>query len=466
MSTNRCCKQMLGRSSHTYRIILGAENSSVRNAGVPPLLQADAFIAGVSRQRPCRASPPLLGERRGEGGEPYLRRPRGRCRCGEGVRKIRGEAVPGARSARTALPPARGPFLRAAMARLIRPRRTRPPRGSSQSQRGAGLGGRGLAAGRAAGPGAAGTERSGDVSRDAPGTERGHSRALLGAAVPAAKKALGPPVPAAEAPRVPGTEDPGIKHRLPASPGPWEKAPAPGIPGRRQQVPGFPGPRCGGSLDPRCKGCQEKALGPCLNPGIPVRRVPGRRHRVPAESIRSPSPRCRGSPGARCGGCQEKAPGPRCGESPDLRGLGAEGPGRRCRVPGPPVRCKGSREKAARSPLQRGQEKAPAPRVPGEAALQNGHGRAAGRQRRCGFVPPLRDAPVALPSTRHLPPAWSHPPPAEIKAFEGLHREFGMVPLGAGCPLPPVPGWWPRPRAVRKNSEDRKVSFLLSLSLF
>lgn len=69
MSANRCCKQMLGRSSHTYRIILGAENSSVRNAGVPPLLQADAFIAGVSRQRPRRASPPLLGEAGGDAGK-------------------------------------------------------------------------------------------------------------------------------------------------------------------------------------------------------------------------------------------------------------------------------------------------------------------------------------------------------------------------------------------------------------
>lgn len=63
---------MLGRSSHTYRIILGAENSSVRNAGVPPLLQAAGsgrFIAGVSRQRARRASPPPLGEAGGERGK-------------------------------------------------------------------------------------------------------------------------------------------------------------------------------------------------------------------------------------------------------------------------------------------------------------------------------------------------------------------------------------------------------------
>nr|XP_030143149.1 uncharacterized protein LOC115497630 isoform X1 [Taeniopygia guttata] len=72
MSTNRCWKQMLGRSSHTYRIILGAENSSVRNAGVPLFSKpqaADAFIAGVSRQRARRASPRPLAEAGRDGGK-------------------------------------------------------------------------------------------------------------------------------------------------------------------------------------------------------------------------------------------------------------------------------------------------------------------------------------------------------------------------------------------------------------
>lgn len=71
MSTNRCCKQMLGRSSHTYRVIVGAENSSVRNAGVPLFSKPEAattkrsfYRGGVATARVPRIASAPQGDRK------------------------------------------------------------------------------------------------------------------------------------------------------------------------------------------------------------------------------------------------------------------------------------------------------------------------------------------------------------------------------------------------------------------
>lgn len=165
--------------------------------------------------------------------------------------------------------------------------------------------------------------------------------------------------------------------KLPRAEGARRRRRLPGArgPGRRQRVPGSSDPRCEGSLDPRCggspgplcKGCQEKAP----DPRVPSAEGPG-------EGARSPDPRCRGFPGCRCRGCQEKAPGPPCGGSPQV--LGADGPGRRHRVPGSPVqRVSRRRRRVPRAPVQRGPGEGarfPVRRLPGEAAVENGDGRA------------------------------------------------------------------------------------------
>lgn len=54
MNINRCCKQMLECSQHTYLIILGTENSSWtvhENAGVPP---PTGYAQAFARHRPTR----------------------------------------------------------------------------------------------------------------------------------------------------------------------------------------------------------------------------------------------------------------------------------------------------------------------------------------------------------------------------------------------------------------------------
>ncbi|CAN8194008.1 unnamed protein product [Coccothraustes coccothraustes] len=298
----------------------------------------------------------------------------------------------------------------------------------------------------------------------------------------AREKELGPPVPAAEDPRVPSAEDPGRRRRVPGSPGPWEKAEGPWIPGslvRRdlgssvQRVPGegagslnpgipgaeSPGEKAPGSPSPLCGGSRDKAPCPRVR-GAEDPRVPGaegarRRHRAPAADgprvFADSVPRV---PGEAAGSLDLRADS----GSPGPPVSGVKGPGRRRRVP----RCRGARRRRQARGF-------PVRRLPGGAAVQNGHGRAAGRQRRCGFVPRLRDAPVALPGTQHLPPACPHPPSAGIKAFAGLHREFGMVPCGSRLPARSrsrVFRLMAEAPAVRKNTGDRKVSFLLSLSLF